>query len=147
MKTRLVALLGGLLCITAASAAEEWRYQPGKVVKVTISENAAVDTHSSGAGEEDCKPFRLTSAAVRSYFRKAQAIEDTHDYQWSGCKASGSIVFANGDRGEWQINSSRLGFLNLKDGRSFAFFCRDTDCRGRAFAAWKGVNADSELED
>ncbi len=135
--------------ITASYAGGEapaWTYRPSFPVKITVLQNGVVDQQSSGAGQENCKPFKLNAAIVKAYFQKAHAIDSTHDYQWSGCKSEGTISFANGDVGSWQINSSRLGFLTLNDGRSFSFFCHDRDCRQSVFEAWRGINADSELK-
>jgi hypothetical protein len=145
MKTLPLFLI--LFCSTVIASGEAtWKYVPTTVNKIVIKENASIDDRSSGAGQEDCGQYRLTTMLVKSYFKKARSIESAHDYQWSGCKATGTVEFTNGDHGTWQINSSRLGFLTLSDGRSFAFFCRDTDCKDEPYANWRGINSDSEFE-
>lgn len=127
-----------LACASARS------YLPATIEQVVIKENGAVDHNSSGAGAEDCASFRITDSVVKNYFQNAYPIASTHGYQWSGCKATGTIKFASGDKGTWQINSSRLGFLSFGDGRSFTLFCKDSKCGEEPFAKWRGINADSD---
>lgn len=144
-------LIAGIALVPAAwwsasvlAGGSESSYRPVAIEQVVIKENGAVDRASSGVGAEDCASFRITDSMVKHYFRNAYPIASTHDYQWSGCKATGTIKFASGDKGTWQINSSRLGFLSLGDGRSFTLFCKDSKCGEKPFAKWRGINADSD---
>lgn len=148
VKSRLIA---GIAVVPAAwwsasvlAGGSESSYRPAAIEQVVISENGAVDRASSGAGAEDCASFRITDSVVKNYFQNAYPIASTHGYQWSGCKATGTIKFASGDKGTWQINSSRLGFLSFGDGRSFTLFCKDSKCGEEPFAKWRGINADSD---
>jgi hypothetical protein len=72
---------------------------------------------------------------VREFFRKAKRVSDraySHDLQASPCYATGEIEFRNGDRGRWEIDQERLGWLGLSDGRAVYFHC--PKCRAKVFA-------------
>ena len=60
-----------------------------------------------------CSAFRPTSAQVRAYLRKAKRVPD---YQSADatidmvpCRARGTVTFADGRRGRWEVEQARFG--------------------------------------
>jgi outer membrane lipoprotein-sorting protein len=76
----------------------------------------------------------LSQNDVREFFRRARRVsykEYAHDLDMSRCHVTGKVVFANGDRGEWNIDRERRGLLTLSDGRNVYFYCKS--CGAKAF--------------
>ncbi len=68
-----------------------------------------------------CSRFALSENDVRDYFLRARIVDlPTYgsDLTISSCSLEGEIVFVNGDRGKWKIESARRGILVLSDGRT-----------------------------
>jgi hypothetical protein len=143
MVKRMLAVLAMSLIGAVASAAGTDddpyvipAYKVMAVKRVVIKENGAWTPNVSGyESPEDCRAFRLKQRDVQEFFRKARRVsgrEYGHDLDMAMCYAAGEIEFANGDRGEWEIDQARRGGLHLSDGRMFYFHC--PKCRAKVFA-------------
>jgi hypothetical protein len=113
----------------------ESRPYSSTVKSVDITRNGLWTDHvSSDETPEHCAGFILRLADVREYFRvsrRASLKEYGHDLDMSRCHAIGRIRFANGDRGEWEIDRARRGSVRLSDGRMLYFYCEA--CQAKAF--------------
>lgn len=107
------------------------------VKSVDITRNGLwTDSISSDETREHCAGFVLRLTDVREYFRvsrRASRKEYGHDLDMSRCHATGHVCFANGDRGEWDIDRARRGRVRLADGRVLYFYCEA--CRAKTFDA------------
>lgn len=86
------------------------------------AEKSAVDK-SSGI---NCGSFILTELIVRKYFELAKTTNENdahHTLDWSPCVSKGQIIFANGQRGVWEINQFRVGSLILSDKKKVVLYC------------------------
>jgi hypothetical protein len=135
-----------LLLLTGSALAQDsyeggrnyWKPRPYKVTavkSVVILQNGAWSENiSSDETAEICSKFVLSQSDVREFFRRARRVsykEYSHDLDMSRCHATGKVVFANGDRGEWSVDRERRGLLTLSDGRNVYFYCRN--CGAKAF--------------
>jgi hypothetical protein len=144
VKRLLLALLA-IACATASATPNEPceggekyaepRPHASKVKSVEVTRNGLWgDDVSSDETPEDCSHFVLHAGDVREYFRlsrRASFREYVHDLDMSRCHVQGRVRFANGDRGEWEIDRARRGRVRLSDGRALYFFCEA--CKARAF--------------
>jgi hypothetical protein len=120
------------------AGAEYWKPRPYKITAVKtvhISKNGAwSNLVSSDETPDVCAKFVLTQETVKDFFchaRRASSKEYGHDLDMSRCFASGKLVFANGDKGEWQIDRERRGVVTLEDGRNLYFYC--PNCKNEMF--------------
>ena len=106
---------------------------PLKTVEITLN-GAWTDAISGDETPQSCAGFVLQPADVREFLQRANRAshkEYTHDLGMSRCHATGRLQFANGDRGEWQIDRERRGRVSLSDGRNLYFHC--DACQAAAF--------------
>jgi hypothetical protein len=92
----------------------------------------AVAIERTGLSEHDdeysvalCKRFRPTTAQVRKFLEHARDVEThvhTHD-RYSPCYATGTVEFAGGLKGRWQIHSGQTGVLRTDDKRAATLLC------------------------
>ena len=75
----------------------------------------------------DCPRFRLTEAQAKRFFRHARRA-DARDVHYtlpeSACVVRGSIVFADGTHGRWQVDSFALGWLDRPHHSRLTPYCR-----------------------
>jgi hypothetical protein len=68
-----------------------------------------------------CSTFRPTPAQVRAYLTKARRVPDFRSADATidmvPCRARGSVTFANGRRGKWEVEQARFGNI-VVPGRS-----------------------------
>lgn len=130
-----------LLAVNTVSLASEnniYEVSPYKITPVKSVSNIKnavwADNISSDETPKMCADFVLTKNNVREFFRLAKQVSEReygHDLLMSRCSAEGEIVFANGDRGKWDIDRTRRGLLILSDGRAVYFYCEK--CRPKVF--------------
>ncbi len=91
------------------------------------------DRISSEERPKDCKSFILTERDVREFFRHARHISyrSYYDDVKSRCYATGEVVFANGDHGQWKIDRSAEGNLTLSNNIEIYLEC--LKCSGKAY--------------
>lgn len=140
-----------VLLVTTAYASEEdsyeggsydnyWVPRPYKVTQVkslAIDENGARSDDGTYEPHLDCKKFILRESDVAEYFKKAKIVSHgdfMHQLNWAPCYARGTVKFANGDKGTWNIQRYRIGSLKLSDGRKVYFNC--PKCRAKAFSSY-----------
>jgi hypothetical protein len=143
MVTRVLVVLALALAAVVANAGGDNTdpyaipaYRMTPVKSVVIKENGAWTDHTSGnETPQMCKAFRLNERDIREFFRRARRVSEhtyVHDLDAARCHAAGEVAFANGDRGKWQIDQARGGWLGLADGRALYFHC--PKCRAKVFA-------------
>ena len=147
MVKRFAAVLLAAVSFMAAAASDdpyeggdkygEPRPYASAMKSVDITRNGLwTENISSDETREHCAGFVLRLGNVREYFRvsrRASRKEYVHDLDMSRCHATGRVRFANGDRGEWDIDRARRGRVHLSDGRALYFYCEA--CRAKAFDA------------
>jgi len=78
----------------------------------------------------DCPRFHLNEAQAKRFFRHARRAEarDVHyTLSESPCVVRGNIVFSDGSRGNWQIDSLAVGWLDRPRHPRLTLYCRS--CR------------------
>ncbi len=88
------------------------------------------------AGDEPpCTMFRVGDADIRRFFRRARQADprDIHaTLPESACVVRGSVRFADGSEGQWQVDRYGAGWLD-RDGRErLTLYCRA--CRNAPWA-------------
>jgi|GEM_PF-1475879 len=93
------------------------RLTPPPIVQVTVD----VPSERADLGQNtDCSTFFLRPRHVRFFFRHAQAVSKrdyNQYYDWTECRASGTLKYANGMRAEWTIEIGGRGILMPTNGR------------------------------
>ncbi len=74
---------------------------------------------------EACKVFRPSKNQIIRFFNQATESKENgnllHEYH-SPCISFATIKFKDGSKGDWQIQSSGLGFVIFDNGESATFF-------------------------
>ena len=67
----------------------------------------------SGDPRPNCSAFRPTPAQVRAYLMKAKRVPDFQaadaTIDMVPCRARGTVTFADGRRGRWEVEQARFG--------------------------------------
>jgi hypothetical protein len=108
-------LLLALVCFGACAASSNGRFAIPRTAEIKIIGFGADDKDATA---EACKDFRLTSAQVRSYFRKAHQLKpaELHDYYlWSPCWVDGAITI-HGKSFPWRIRAGNTIKTTYPDG-------------------------------
>lgn len=99
----------------------------GRVVShVEIKKTGQYDDGREDKNEvEACKVFRPSKNQIVRFFNLATESKENgnllHEY-YSPCISFGTIKFKDGSKGDWQIQSSGLGFVIFDNGESATFF-------------------------
>lgn len=60
-----------------------------------------------------CSKFRPTASQIRAYLQKAKRVPDLQSADATidmvPCRARGTVTFANGSRGRWEVEQARFG--------------------------------------
>jgi len=131
------------LCLVSGCGAEE-RYDEedestpilypselAEVVSVVVTLpsddiNAGPDGDERLIGYPDCRPFFMTPQIVERYLSAAHKIDERdymHTIIWAPCRASGTVLFADGKEAEWRIMQSGGGRLDFSDGSAEYLYC------------------------
>lgn len=113
----------GLVFAPPPALADE-PFHPGPLERVSV-EQTGQSEHGDEYSARLCRDFLLTQAQVRRFFEGARVVEAKvyTDSRYSPCYATGSVEFAGGSRGTWQIHSGKAGVLTLDDGAAFILYC------------------------
>lgn len=75
----------------------------------------------------DCPHFRMTEAEAKYFFRHARSADPREVHYAlpeSACVVRGSVTFADGSHGSWQVDSFALGWLDRPRRPRLTLYCR-----------------------
>jgi hypothetical protein len=98
-----------------------------KIAKVAIIKNGAGKTPSGAVQAYDiCEKFILTPAGVKRYFRETKLFNETDFHLYKNvtpCYASGNLVFTDGRKAKWNIDTYKNGTLKIDNKKEIYLLC------------------------
>ena len=105
------------------------------ILKSFAIEGNPIDVGANSQTEKNrCEDFSLSEEDVGEFFKKMQPIsrfDYMHLFDYSPCLVEGRMVFQDGRKGSWSIDSVGKGVINIENKEEFYSFC--ADCNPKKF--------------
>lgn len=104
------------------------------IAEVRVEQHGVTRWRNDG-DEPPCALFIVDDADMRRFFRRARQADprDVHaTLPESACAVRGSVRFADGSEGQWQVNRYGLGWLDRQGRDRLTLYCRT--CRTRPWS-------------
>jgi hypothetical protein len=129
----IIFIFSPTVCFASNDIYENEKADKPRPYKITYIKSLTIDPEHYEAPDL-CSKFILSPFELRDFFRKAHRVSKkkySQDLYMSRCYRTGKMIFANKDRGEWEIDRARRGLIRFSDGRILYFYC--PDCKTSPF--------------
>lgn len=102
---------------SAASNQDVSEYKINKIVSIKVTVSTRRDNYNP---KETCETFVMTPKRAKAFLSHSATSTYSgafHQESFSSCESEGTVIFANGDQGEWLISRNGRGFLSLTSGK------------------------------